>query len=116
MTWTSDEIEKIPEVYRDFLLLLRQDDSAEARNWQPQSQTVVGWVSLASMFNALRLKYQYSPRQVRAVAENLKKAGLIEEKSDGYIRPTEKGHELAGALLEDGLRRELASVPPFPTL
>ena len=73
MSWTPGQIEQIPEVYRDFMLVLKPIPDSGHHVSQ------IDGIPLSKVFNALRLKYQYEPEQVRTLAENLKRAGFIEE-------------------------------------
>src|ERR1700704_1690883 len=105
MSWTPEQIEQIPEVYRDFMLVLKPiPDSG-------QHVLRSNGIPLSKVFNALRLKYQYEPEQVRTLADNLKKAGFIEEDDLGFFKPTGRGEALIGAIV--GVQM---SVPALPDL
>jgi hypothetical protein len=109
MNWTKKQLDQVPEVYRDFMLILEPIlDSKE-----PGRVLKVSGVHLGQIFNSLRLKYDYEPRAVREIADNLKKAGWIEEDEHGFVTPTAAGAGLIRALVR---KREAvpSRVPPLP--
>ncbi len=75
----------------------------------------VSGIPLSRIFNALGPTYEYTPEQIRGLAEKLKQAGLIQEIDKfGFVAPTGKGEELIGALL--GLPEEdTATIPDLPS-
>ena len=92
MTWTTEQIEQIPEVYRDFMLVLKAiPDSRRA-------VVQISGIPLGKVFNALAPKYGYAPEHTRALADRLRKAGLIEEDRLGFLWPTGKGEALIEAI------------------
>jgi hypothetical protein len=111
MTWTRDQIDDIPTVYRDFLLALRPVIDSRKRGAILQ----ITAVPYADMYEYLRTHYDYSPDAIEQVARNLKARGLVEEDEYRFFVPTEKGAQLIEALAAE---RELAAeeVPALPDL
>jgi hypothetical protein len=109
MPWTSEQIEKIPSVYRDFMLALKP--VLDTR----QSVLTIAAIPLGSVYDALLTRYDLTAEQFRQLADNLRKAGLIDEDRLGFLTPTDKGEGLIDALAG---KEEAASngVPPFPDL
>lgn len=109
MTWTSEQLGQIPEVYRDFMIALKPilDSKAPGRVLQ------IHGVHFGMVYEALSNKYGYDLEQVRELAHNLRRDGWIEEDHLGFFTPTAKGEDLIRALSgsENG---EEKSVPPLP--
>ena len=109
MTWTAEQIEKIPEVYRDFMLVLKPIPDSRDRALKFKR------IALSKIFNALRLKYQYEPEQIGALADNLKRAGLVDLDGLGFVWPTEKGESLIEAIVA-WQEPEPLTIPQLPDL
>jgi hypothetical protein len=92
MTWTAEQIEQIPEPYQDFMLVLSSIPVS------PGAGVQIRGIPLGKVFNALAPKYGYAPQHIRALADRLGRAGLIEEDHSGYIQPTAKGEALIEAI------------------
>lgn len=110
MTLTRDQIEQIPEVYREFLLVLKPIlDSRGA-------VLKISGIPLGKVFNALAPKYGYTPSHVLALAGELQKNGLINPVDTlGFVTPTPKGEDLIAAIA--GAREpEPINIPRFPSL
>jgi len=108
VTWTKEQIEKIPEVYLDFMMALKPIIDTR------RSVVAVSAVPLGSVYNSLLTRYPYSPQEVRQIADNLKKAELIREDSLTFLTPTVKGEALINELA--GSEDSPNGVPPFPDL
>src|SRR5690348_789 len=109
MPWTREQIEKIPEVYRDFMMALKPVIDTR------QSVMTIAAIPLGSVYNALLTRYDFGPQQVRQIADNLKRAGLIEEDRLSFLTPTGKGEALIEAIA--GTEETITNgVPPFPDL
>jgi hypothetical protein len=111
MTWTPEQIEQIPEPYRDFMLVLKAIPDSR------QAVTQISGIPLGKVFNALAPKYEYAPRHIRALADQLGRAGLIEEDRLGFVWPTNKGEALIEAIAgtpEPEL--DLIEIPELPNL
>lgn len=92
MTWTAEQIEQIPEPYRDFMLVLT------AIPVSPGAGVQISGIPLGKVFNALAPKYGYAPEHIRALADRLSRAGLIAIDPLGFIQPTGKGEALIEAI------------------
>jgi hypothetical protein len=109
MSWTAEQIEKIPEAYRDFMIALKAVPDTR------DEVLKINAIPLGRIFNFLRSKYAYEPEQVNALGENLRKAGFVDKDNLGFFWPTTKGEDLIEAI--SGQRRPLpATVPPLPDL
>ena len=108
MPWTREQIEKIPDVYRDFMIALKPIIDTR------QSVMTIAALPLGSVYNALQTRYDYSPQQVRQIADNLRQAGLIEEDRLSFLTLTGKGEALIKALAGVEETRRMAS-PPSPS-
>src|SRR5436309_2245310 len=109
MQWSKEQLEKIPEVYQDFMLILRPViDSRDA-------VLKISGIPLGQVFSALRTKYQYEPQEVRELAQNLREGGLINQDDLGFLTPTGKGEALIRAIA--GNQEPVPSrVPELPPL
>lgn len=117
MPWppTSEQFEKIPQVYRDFMLVLSaQNEMMKGGRRESPANVTMNRIALGKVFNALRFRYQYEPQQIVALAENLQSAGYISFVSETDVAPTPRGEELADAILLD--REARLTVPPLPEL
>lgn len=93
MSWSQEKLEKVPEVYRDFMQVLRAVPDSRGSALQ------ITGIPLGKVFNALAPKYGYTPAHVRELAERLKKARLIEEDPKfGFVWPTPEGEEMIRAI------------------
>ncbi len=109
MTWTPEQLEQIPEVYRDFMIVLKPILDSKA----PERVLRINGVHFGMVYEALSNKYGYDVEQVREVARNLRRDGWIEEDNLGFFTPTAKGEDLIRALggSENGVGK---AVPPLP--
>lgn len=111
MKWASEQLEQIPEVYRDFMIVLKPvlDSKAPGRVLQ------IHGVHFGMVYETLSTKYGYDLEQVHEVAHNLRRDGWIEEDNLGFFTPTAKGEDLIRALSgsENGVGK---TVPPLPAL
>jgi hypothetical protein len=106
MTWTAEQIEQIPEVYRDFMLVLKSiPDSRD-------SVLKITGIPLGRIYGALQMKYDYDFDQIRAVADTLKERGFVEVDSFGFFKPSGEGEALIRAIAE--VPGVPAGIPPFP--
>ena len=106
-TPTPEQIEQIPAVYRDYMLILKQVPDTRSHVLQ------IGAIPSHHVFNALGPKYGYSPEEIRALTQNLKSANLIEEDQFGFVKPTTKGENLIEAIF-GGSKYRPVSVPSLP--
>ncbi|MEO6811783.1 MAG: hypothetical protein ABI353_21965 [Isosphaeraceae bacterium] len=107
MTPTREQIEQIPEVYREFLLVLKPIPDSRGAVLE------INGIPLGKVFNALAPKYGYTPSHVRALAVELQKNGLINPVDAlGFVTPTPKGEDLIAAIA--GAREpEPITIPHF---
>ncbi len=113
MVWDAEKVGQIPEVYRDFLLVLRTNPK-----WRNIGTPGSG-TSLGRLFNALAPKYGYAREHIHAVAEELKMTSppLIEGDESGFVSPTRDGLALIDAIAaipEPEEEEEAVVVPEFP--
>lgn len=108
MNVTPDYVNKLPDVYRDFMLVL-------ARVPESRNDTVrVAGLPLGVIFDALRFAgHPFEPKQVREMGDMLKKANWIEEDEFGFYKPTGPGEQLI-----DVIKGTLPSteIPALPSL
>jgi hypothetical protein len=109
MNITSEQVEQIPEIYRDFMLILKSIPDSR------QSVVPINGLLLGNIFTSLRPRHHYEPSQIRAIADNLKKAGFVEEDGNGFFKPTSRGETLIEAISET-LEPVSETVPDFPNL
>jgi hypothetical protein len=95
MQWRKERIESIPEVYLDFMRVLKP-----VIDTRDEVLKITG-IPLAQVFNAFRTKYQYEPREIRELALNLEERGLISRDRFGSLVPTALGEALIQALAEN---------------
>jgi hypothetical protein len=110
MTWTSDQLKQIPEVYRDFMIVLKPilDSKAPGRILQ------ITGIPFGMIYQALSNKHGYDSQQVRQLAHNLRVRGWIAEDDLGFFTPTAEGEDLIRAL--SGSENEVRkTVPPLPS-
>lgn len=111
MALPQDKLEEIPEVYRDFLTVLKPVLDSKA----PGVILRITAIPFGMIYNALSNKYAYDIEQVRRLAQNLRAQGFIEEDSLGFFTPTAKGEDLIQALNGMGGAVE-KRVPPLPSI
>lgn len=109
MTWTPEQLEQIPQVYRDFMTVLKPVLDSKA----PERVLKINGIHFNMIYEALSNWYDYDMEQVRQLAHNLRRDGWIEEDKLGFFKPTAKGEDLIRALSnsENGPRK---TVPPLP--
>src|SRR4051794_18467259 len=103
MTWTAEQIEQIPEVYRDFMLVLKAIPDSR------HSVLKISGIPLGRIYSALQMKYDYDFDRFRAIADTLRAQGFVEVDSLGFFKPTGEGEALIRAIA--GMP---AGIPPFP--
>ena len=110
MMWTPEQLEQIPEVYRDFMTVLKPVLDSKA----PGRVLRINGIHFGMVYEALSNKYGYEIEQVRELAHNLRRDGWIEVDDLEFFTPTARGEELIRALSgsENGVGK---SVPPLPT-
>lgn len=111
MTWTLEQLERIPEVYRDFMIVLKPVLDSKT----PGRVLRINAIHFNTVYEALSNRYDYDVEQVRQVAHNLRRDGWIEEDNLGFFTPTAKGEDLIRALSgsANGVGK---TVPPLPAL
>lgn len=109
MLFTKAQLDRVPDIYRDFMLtlspIIRSRDEVLRINGIP----------LGRIFTALVTKYQYTPEQIRKIADNLVGEGWVAEDKLGFFSPTAKGEDILRAIL-DAQEPEPVDVPPLPKL
>ncbi len=110
MAWTKEQIDNVPEIYRDFMLALKP--ILDSRNEVFQ----ISGIPLGRVYSGLSSKYAYGPRDVRQVADNLKEQGFIQEDQLGFLTLTGKGESFVKALVGEHNGKDGARVPPLPAL
>jgi hypothetical protein len=110
MSWTKDKVNLIPEVYRDFLLALRPilDSQHEI--------VKINGVPLGQVFNALATKYDYDPRQIDALLQNLRARDLVDQDRLGFVLLRPRGEQLLRFLLTERSPEpvQVPQLPDFP--
>lgn len=111
MTWTAEQLQQIPEVYRDFMIILKPVLDSKA----PGRVLRINAIHFNEVYAYLSNRYDYDVEQIRLVAHNLRRDGWIEEDRLGFFTPTAKGEDLIRALsgLENGMGK---TIPPLPAL
>jgi hypothetical protein len=109
MTWTLEQLDQIPEVYRDFLIVLKPVLDSKA----PGIVLRINGIPFGMIYHALSNKHGYDVEQVRQVAQNLRRAGWIDEDQLGFFTPTATGEDLIRALSGTGSAVG-QRVPPLP--
>lgn len=109
MPWTREQIEQIPEVYRDFMVTLWPIIRSR------QDVLRINGIPLGRVLTALSTRYDYNPEQIRKIADNLEAGGWVAEDKFGFFTPTAKGETLIKQLMND---QEVSAVevPPLPKL
>jgi hypothetical protein len=109
MTLTADQVERIPEVYRDFMLTLKRIVDTRSKVLR------IDGLQLGEILDYVDPTYRLGLAQVREVAENLKYDGWVEEDESGFFAPTPRGEELIAAI---AARRGAIAlrIPPLPKL
>lgn len=110
MNWTLDKLQSVPEVYRDFMLILKPIIDSR----KPDVILRIGGIPFGKFYDALATRYGYTAQQVEAVAENLRRQGLVEKDDLGFFKPTGAGEVLILALSDTAEALD-SPVPPFPT-
>jgi hypothetical protein len=109
MVWTKDKLAQLPEPYRDFLRILKPVIDSR----KPETILRITGIPFGMLYGRLADKYDYSPQQVRELADNLLRAGYVQEDKLGFFTPTVEGEQLVLALVGAG---DLGNggVPPLP--
>ncbi|MGH7172330.1 MAG: hypothetical protein ACRELF_06860 [Gemmataceae bacterium] len=110
MTWTAEKLEQIPEVYRDFMIVLKPVLDSKA----PGRVLRINGIHFGMVYETLSNQHGYDVEQVREVAHNLRRQGWIEEDNLGFFTPTAKGEDLIAAL-SGAANGQGKTVPPLPT-
>jgi hypothetical protein len=110
MALTKAQVEKLPDVYRDFLLSL----APVLESKREGAIMKIGGVPFSRVFEAVARLHGYDLPQVRELAHNLKSKGYIEEDKFGFLSPTELGEDVIRALVPSVSQPVI--VPPLPDL
>jgi hypothetical protein len=109
MTWTREQLEEIPEIYRDFMLTLKPILDTRDRVLKIHA------VNLGETIGRLRMEYDYDSEQLLEVAQTLEREGFLTSDVRRFMVPTEKGERLIRAL--SACRQPLRDlIPPLPKL
>ncbi|MHB1425462.1 MAG: hypothetical protein ACYC3I_20025 [Gemmataceae bacterium] len=110
MTWTAEQLARIPEVYRDFMIVLKPVLDSKA----PGRVLRINGIHFGMVYEALSNKHGFDIDQVRELACNLHRDGWIDVDNLEFFTPTARGEELIRALSgsENGVGK---TVPPLPT-
>jgi hypothetical protein len=111
MTWTLEKLETIPEVYRDFMMVLKP--VIDSRD--PGELLKITGIPFRMFIDALSYEHDYDSEQVWEVAQRLKQQGLVDVDRLGVYTPTNKGEALIQALAANG-ETTSRRVPPLPQL
>ncbi len=110
MEFTKEDVSQIPEPHRDFLQALWPIiDSRRTR-----AVLRISGIPFSRLYGMLLERHGYEPSQARLVADDLKKAGLVEEDLHGFFTPTGRGEALLLAIREVPVER--GCVPVFPQI
>ena len=109
MTWTVERLEQIPEVYRDFMLVLKPVVDSKV----PGVVLRINGIHFGTIYETLSSRHGYDMEQVRQLAHNLRAAGWINEDNLGFFTPTATGETVIRALGGAGSAVKLR-VPPLP--
>lgn len=102
-SWTPDQIDRIPSVYKDFMLALREVVDSESRPIK------VSGIPIGRIESALRALGH--PYDATAVAEKLEEKQLVSHNDFGFYQPTSLGKKLIQGIVGT---RVPESIPPFP--
>jgi hypothetical protein len=94
MTWTLEKLATIPEVYRDFMTVLKP--VIDSRD--PKAILKITGIPFSKFANALSFRHDYDAEQVWEVAQQLRQQGLVDGDAHGIYTPTAKGESLIQAL------------------
>ena len=109
MVWTNEKIRQLPEVYRDFMLILKPVIDSR----KPGTMLRITGIPFGMFVDYLTAKHEYNAERVRRLADNLRRDDYVVEDKFGFFQPTGKGEGLILALAGSESTDE---VPPLPTL
>jgi hypothetical protein len=108
MAWTKEKLEQIPEVYRDFLMVLKP--IVDSR--KPGTILRTTGIPFGMIYGKLTERHEdYTPEKVRQLAENLRKQNYIIEDDLGFFQPAPKGEQVIEAIAG---AETMNSVPALP--
>jgi hypothetical protein len=110
MSLTKMQVERLPEVYRDFMLAL----APVVESKREGSVMKIGGVPFNRVFEAVNRSHAYDLPQVRELAHNLKAKDYIQEDKFGFLSPTALGEDVIRVLIPS--ISEPVVVPPLPDL
>jgi hypothetical protein len=110
MALTKEQVERLPPVYRDFLLAL----ASVVESKREGAVVRIAGVPFSHVFDAVNKLHGYDLPQVRQLADNLRVQNYITEDRFGFLSPTARGEEVIRALLPSVTEPVL--VPPLPDL
>jgi hypothetical protein len=106
MSWTKEQIEKIPLIYQDTLLalepILRSRESPLRINGIHASRLI-----------GLGERHGLTSEGMKQVLHNLESRSLIEIDKLGFVQPTANGEDLINAI-QGSTAPPSEEVPPFP--
>jgi hypothetical protein len=111
MVWTNEKIQQLPEIYRDFMFILKPVIDSK----RPGAVLRITGIPFGRIVGALTSKYDYDAAQVRQLADNLRQADYIMEDTLGFFQPTGKGETLIVAMANPDDAND-QQVPPLPSL
>lgn len=109
MNWTQEQLEQLPQVYRDFLMVLKPVVDSRA----PHAVLRITGIPFSRIYDALSNAYEYDADQVRGLADQLKQRELVTEDSLGFFAPTARGEALLLALTQQN-GQAAQRVPSLP--
>jgi hypothetical protein len=109
MTWTQEMLDRVPAVYRDFMLTLKP--VVDSR--QPDVVLRINGIHIGQVYGALSAEHDYNLEQVRELARNLCREGWIEGDDLGFFTPAAKGEQFILAVTETA-KANGHGVPPLP--
>lgn len=104
MGTSSEKLVPIPVVYLTFM------ESLWPVLIPPGPQMLVSGIPFSQIYWRLHELHGYDTAQVRSLADNLVKAGLVREDKLGFFSPTEEGKRF----LESARDSVTGAVPAFP--
>lgn len=104
-TWSLEQLDQIPDVYRDFLVSLRPILDSEG---MPMRIDGIPRGRVHSLMRMLGHPYEFDE-----IADVLKEAGLVKEDRLGFFSPTDKGRRLIRQMIGD---TKPTPAPPLPPL
>ena len=111
MTWTHEKISQVPEVYRDFMVILKPILDSK----RPEAILRITGIPFGRIASLLGAKYDYDAQAVRLIADNLRREDFVTEDTLGFFQPTAKGESFIAAVAHEE-EKNVKSVPSLPVV